>query len=155
MDTKRPTYDTLPEYPLAQGRLASGYAALAERLLASRKGICAIDGMSGVDWGALRAGLQAALTHRQVAFVDVASARLGPEALRRLLADSLDNGDAVFGKLYAGHLIDFFDAGALAQLRRQALPVVFGNVAPRPWRGVGRRRRVRSRVPRQTAGHPQ
>src|SRR5215472_6357221 len=77
--------------------------------------------MSGVSWDSLQAGLQEALAAYQVVFVDVAEARLEGEAVRLLLADSLDNGDTVFGKLYDGTMLDFFDSDRLRSLRTRVL----------------------------------
>jgi mannose-6-phosphate isomerase class I len=113
-------YDTLPDYPLVQGKLAAGYPTLAKKLLAGGATTWIIDGMSGVDWNTLRLGLQEALADHPVAFIDVAEARRDTSAVKRLLTDWLDNDDTVFGKLYPGLLADFFDPDALADLRHKA-----------------------------------
>jgi mannose-6-phosphate isomerase class I len=118
------TYDTLPDYPLVEGRLVAGYAALAERLVASGSACWSIDGMSGVNWEALENGLQQALADYRVVFIDTASTRLETEAVREILADFLDNGDVVFGKLYTGKLVDFFDPVAIEVLRQKVLQAV-------------------------------
>jgi mannose-6-phosphate isomerase class I len=76
--------------------------------------------MSGVDWEVVVAGVQQALAGVRVEFIDISQARLRGDAVRRLLADALDNDDVVFGKLYSGGLLDFFNADALQALRRQA-----------------------------------
>jgi mannose-6-phosphate isomerase class I len=112
-------YITIPDYPLPSGRLASGYDALAGRLLSGGP-VWMVDGMSGTDWSALRQGLDAALAGRDVAFIDVSQARIPDQAVTALLAGSLDNGDPVFGKLYDGSLSDFFDPAALTHLRLEA-----------------------------------
>ncbi len=124
METNQEIYDALPGYELPHGQLTAGYQALARRLLASGHSIWLIDGMSGMDWAAPKENLQAALAGHQVTFIDVSSARLNREAIRHLLAGCLDNGDSVFARLYPGHLIDFFDPGGLAELRRQAQQAV-------------------------------
>jgi mannose-6-phosphate isomerase class I len=115
------TYNTLPTYPLAEDRLFAGYEALAQLLINSGIKLWTIDGMSGVAWDALLAGLQRALAGYHIAFIDVAYARLEAETMRDLLAQSLDNGDVVFGKLYSGNLVDFFDPDMLRNMRDQAL----------------------------------
>ena len=114
-------YDTLPAYPLAEGHLLAGYAALGQRLVNSGTNLWTIDGMSGVAWDILQAGLQEALAAYRVVFIDVAGARLEDEAVRRLLADSLDNGDVVFGRLFQGNLLDFFDPDGLRTVRSRIL----------------------------------
>src|SRR5258708_19822892 len=118
------TYDTLPDYPLVEGQLIAGYAALAERLVVSGSACWSIDGMSGVNWEALENGLQQALADYRVVFIETASARVEAEAVREILADFLDNGDVVFGKLYTGKLVDFFDPVALEVLRQKVLQAV-------------------------------
>ena len=114
------SYDTLPSYALQSGKLASGYDKLAKRLISKDFTIWIIDGMSGVDWDVLQYGLQAALKGHDAAFIDCSSARLGPRETKKLLTDWLDNDDAVFGKLYPGGLIDFFDPQELEGLRQRA-----------------------------------
>jgi mannose-6-phosphate isomerase class I len=114
--------------------LFAGYAALGQRLVNSGTSLWTIDGMSGVDWDMLRAGLQEALAAYRVVFIDVAGARLEDEAVRQLLADSLDNGDVVFGRLFQGNLLEFFDpdrlrtvrSRVLAEIHRAELVVCFG-----------------------------
>ena len=124
MLTEITAYDTFPGYPLAEGRLRAGYAALGQRLANSSVRLWTIDGMSGVAWDILQLGLQEALAAYRVVFIDVAEARLEGEAVRQLLADSLDNGDVVFGKLYQGNLLDFFDPDRLRNVRNRVLEEV-------------------------------
>jgi mannose-6-phosphate isomerase class I len=130
MLTEITAYNTFPDYPLAEGRLLAGYAALGQRMVSSptlyRGGVrlWTIDGMSGVAWDLLQVGLQQALAAYRVVFIDVAEARLEGEAVRRLLADALDNGDVVFGKLYQGNLLDFFDPDRLRNTRNRVLEEV-------------------------------
>jgi len=118
------TYNTIPAYQLEEGHLHAGYAGLGERLVNSGFRLWMIDGMSGVAWDILQAGLQEALAAYGVVFIDVAEARLEGETVRRRLSDSLDNGDTVFGKLYAGNLLDFFDPDRLRSLHTQVLDEV-------------------------------
>src|SRR6266852_8729777 len=124
MLTEITAYDTFPDYPLAEGHLLAGYAALGQRLANSGVGLWTIDGMSGIAWDILQAGLQEALAAYRVVFIDIAEARLESEAVKRLLADSLDNGDVVFGKLYQGNLRDFFDPDKLRNVRNRVLEEV-------------------------------
>ncbi|HET7377600.1 MAG TPA: class I mannose-6-phosphate isomerase [Anaerolineae bacterium] len=119
MEIHQETYDTVPGYDVPRGQLAAGYAALAEQLLFADAPIWLIDGMSGVDWPALHSGLQTALGHRSVEWIDVAVARKETAAIKQLLAPYLDNRDQVFGKLYDGNLIEFFDEQGLEQLRER------------------------------------
>ncbi len=120
MEIHQETYDTVPGYDVPRGQFDAGYAALAERLLSVDAPIWLIDGMSGVDWSALHSGLQLALADRFVEWIDVSVARKSTAAIQELLAKCLDNNDSVFGKLYDGGLIDFFDPRILDNLREQA-----------------------------------
>jgi mannose-6-phosphate isomerase class I len=124
MLSENTTYNTIPAYQLEEGHLHAGYAALGERLVNSGFRFWMIDGMSGVAWDRLQAGLQKALAAYGVVFIDVAEARLEGETVRRRLSDSLDNGDIVFGKLYAGNLLDFFDPDRLRSVHTQVLDEV-------------------------------
>jgi mannose-6-phosphate isomerase class I len=131
MLTEIAAYDTFPAYPLDEDHLLAGYTALGERLVNRGRqpgglssSLWIIDGMSGVAWDRLQAGLQEALAAYQVVFIDVAEARLEAEAVRPLLADSLDNGDVVFGKLYQGNLRDFFDPDRLGNVRKRVLEAI-------------------------------
>lgn len=127
MHTEFARYNTLPDYPLAEGQILGGYPALARHLLAGDFRLWIFDGMSGVAWGRFQAGLQEVLSGEQIYFLDVAQARRSPDALRSLLAESLDNGDSVFGKLYEGDLLDFFLPESLDALREQALAALQTN----------------------------
>ncbi len=113
------SYDTLPSYELQSGKLASGYDRLAECLLSKGFTVWIIDGMSGADWDVLKRELQTALKGHHAAFIDVSSARLGAREIQKLLTNWLDNDDAVFGKLYPGNLVDFFDSQGLEGLRQR------------------------------------
>ena len=118
-------YITIPDYPLESGQLASGYRALAARLVAGGS-VWMVDGMSGTNWAALRAGLEDALAGHAVTLIDVSSARVSADDVRTLLAGSLDNGDSVFAKIYEGTMSDFFDPRALQLLREEALRAAEG-----------------------------
>jgi len=75
-------HSPLPDYPLAEGRSATGFESFAQRLLKGNAKVWLIDGTSGMDWRALRANLQAALDGHTVVFLDVhAPRRL--DAIRR------------------------------------------------------------------------
>ena len=124
MEIHQAPYDTVPGYDVPRGQLAAGYAALAERLLLADVPIWLIDGMSGVDWPALRRGLQSALADRSVQWIEVGVARRETARIKRLVAPDLDNHDHVFGKLYDGNLVDFFDPQALERLRQRAREAV-------------------------------
>src|SRR5712692_6519559 len=124
MLTEITAYNSFPDYPLAEGRLLAGYAAFGQRLVNSSVRLWTIDGMSGVAWDILQAGLQEALAAYRVVFIDVAQARLEGEAVRQLLADALDNDDVVFGKLYQGSLLDFFYPDRLRIVRNRVLEEV-------------------------------
>ncbi len=70
MLTEITAYDTFPTYPLAEGHLLAGYAAFGQRLVNTSVRLWTIDGMSGVAWGILQAGLQEVLAAYRVVFID-------------------------------------------------------------------------------------
>ncbi|MCC7206349.1 MAG: hypothetical protein IT323_03530, partial [Anaerolineae bacterium] len=112
--------DSAPGYPLAGGSLAAGYGALAARLWADgAPHVWRIDGMTGVDFGALERGLQRAFGGASVRFFRADMARLPDEASRARL-----DGDPEFGRLYRGALADVFDPAALAHIAQAARQAV-------------------------------
>jgi mannose-6-phosphate isomerase class I len=118
---KTTIYDAFPDYPLAEGHVCEGYAQLARYLAHSGMRLWMIDGMSGVAWDIFQAGLQDALAGYRAVFINVAEARLEEDAVKERLADGLDNGDSIFGRLYEGSLLDFFADNRLSRLRARAL----------------------------------
>jgi mannose-6-phosphate isomerase class I len=131
MPAERPTmpagaYNLYPAHDLGPGRIARGYAALAEALALSTggQGVATIEGYPGVLWAPFREGLQAALTAAgmTVTWTDISVALLPEPVLARCLAPYLGGDDPVFGHSFPGGLGDFFDPAALAALQPPATP---------------------------------
>src|SRR5258708_4971644 len=74
--TEIETYNILPHYPLAEGHLLVGFAALGQWILHSGATLWTIDGMSGIDWAVILVGLQQELAGYQVAYINIDKARL-------------------------------------------------------------------------------
>jgi mannose-6-phosphate isomerase class I len=120
------SYDPNPRYPLAGGEVEQGFGALAAAVVRGQPRRLAIDGPATVSWNTFAAGLDAALGGRGVTTELVDSRRfLAPwEEIRRRTAESVLPGDPVFGRIFAGSLVDLFDG--LAYGTDADLLVIFG-----------------------------
>lgn len=133
-------YDIYPGFSIGPGKIASGYAALAERLVGQRHVI--IEGYSGVFWDVLQTNLNAALQAQgvQVAWVDVGQALKPVETLEAMIAPFLGGDDPIFGTRFTGTLADFFDLEKLARLRPDPaapLTILYGpGAALAGWEGL-------------------
>lgn len=116
-------YDRFPTYPLPDGQIQSGYAALAaivaERVRTGARAI-AIDGFAGIEWSGLRNQLAAALEPYRLALEwrDTASALLPEAEILEHIAEYLGGDDPLFGRLCESELIEFFDPDRLRALGR-------------------------------------
>lgn len=111
------TYNLYPGFPVASGALLVGFSALAQQI--AGQAVVVIDGYGGVDWLALRAGLDAALRQQGIraAWLDVQTALLPEAQLDAMLAPFLGGDDPLFGTRFSGTLADFFDSSRLSALR--------------------------------------
>jgi mannose-6-phosphate isomerase class I len=121
----RGRFEPFPAFTPSEGTVEAGYEALAERIVtAMPQGlrVLALDGFHGVDWGALRDGLDAALAARGVeaAWWPMADALAAPEALAARIAPFLGGDDPIFGTHFPLGPDVFFDAARLAALRVEA-----------------------------------
>ena len=125
-------YQLFPTHPLPPGAVEAGYVPIAEAVdaaLATGRPV-AIDGVAGVFWGDVIAGLREGMTDPDsVHWIDVRTAMLGPREIDAMLAPSLPD-DPIFGHRYPGELEDFFEVDAWARLA-EGLPttrptVLFG-----------------------------
>ena len=126
-------YDIYPAHDLGPGRIRRSIDALAAALLSATdgRGSLTLDGFPGVLWQDLRDRLTAAWAAQgvQAAWIDVADALLSQDELDRKLAPFLGGDDPVFGKVFRGELIEFFDAAKLKSLQSvdgPGLRVVYG-----------------------------
>ena len=122
-------YDIYPAFPIGDGRLAAGFAALADQLRQQRRVV--LDGYVGVLWDDLRDELD--LVFRQqgvtVHWCDVRTAHLPEADIDALVEPFLGGNDPIFGTRFTGSLADFFDAGELAALEPASdadLSIVYG-----------------------------
>lgn len=133
-------YDIYPGFDIGPGRIAAGYAALAERLAGHR--LVMLDGYGGVFWENLRAQLDAQLAQRglRVAWRDVSAALHSSASIERLVAPFLGGDDPLFGTRFTGALSDFFDAARLRAISPDPdanISIVYGcGAALSGWEGL-------------------
>ena len=110
-------YDLYPGFPIGPGKIALGYAALADQLSAARRVV--IDGYPGVLWENFRHNLDQALIRRgvRVAWRSAAEALWPAAQINALVAPFLGGDDPLFGRRFSGSLSDFFDMAKLRGLR--------------------------------------
>lgn len=115
-------YDTLPAFPLAEGRIDKGYAALAA-LIADKipQGlrVLVIDGFPGVGWDVFLAGLQAGLLRLDIhaGLLRFDAALADPAAREAALRPFLGGEDRLFGKHWPYGPEIFFDPVRVEELR--------------------------------------
>jgi len=122
-----PTYRTQPIHTMPNFVVGEGYEVLAARVCeriaaAGPRPLIVIDGFVGTQWAAFIAHLRAALGDVGVAacWRSTVDCFLPPSRIDALLAPVLTD-DPVFGRLYHGHLEEWWDAGRVETLRRTAL----------------------------------
>ncbi len=121
----RGVFDPFPAFTPSEGRIESGYDALAARIAeAVPEGlrVLALDGFHGVDWERLRAGLGAALAERGIApaWWPAAGALAEAEVIAENIAPFLGGDDPLFGTHFPLGPDVFFDPERLAALRIEA-----------------------------------
>ena len=115
-------YRVFPTHALPSGTVDAGYAPIAQAIDAALEAgrPVAIDGVAGVFWDDVIAGLREGMREPDsVRWIDVRTAMLDPHEIDAMLAPSLPD-DPVFGHRYPGELADFFDCGARARLAEMA-----------------------------------
>jgi len=121
MPARKPTssdrYDIYPAFPLASGRIALGYDALAKQLHGQSRIV--IDGYAGVHWDELRKGLDAALMRqgKRTSWASTTLALKPRVELDVLVGPFLGGNDPLFGTRCTLALRDFFDESLLAKLQ--------------------------------------
>lgn len=122
-------YDIYPVFPIGEGKIASGFTVLAEKI--SNEETVVIDGYGGVLWGEFHAGLETALHDlgKQAHWVDICTA-MKPEAEIDLLVEPYLGGkDPIFGTRCNMELADLFDLMEVEKLSRDSdaeLNIIFG-----------------------------
>ena len=109
-------YDIYPAFPVGPGQIRLGFGALAERLATARQMV--IDGYPGVLWESFRAQLDSELKQlgRRTTWRSMAEAMRPAEQIEAFVAPYLGGDDPLFGRGFAGALLDFFDAERLRAL---------------------------------------
>ncbi len=126
-------YDIYPTIPLVQGRVKEGFASFAQFLKHLNRSSIVIDGNTGVHWDDVILLIQKECTEigLQPLFFDV-SAGLKPEKeIEEILEPNMGGNDPVFGKLFDGELIDYFDENCISKIQppQKTLSVLYGTGA--------------------------
>ncbi len=121
------TYRIEPIHTMPNFTVGEGYEALAARVreriaAAGPRPLIIIDGFAGTQWTAFITRLRAALDDAGVAacWRSTANCFLPSARIDALLAPILTD-DPVFGRIYHGHLEEWWDAERVETLRRTAL----------------------------------
>jgi len=121
-----PMYRTQPIHTMPDFIVGEGYEALAARVreriaAAGPRPLIVIDGFAGTQWTSFIARLRAALDDAGVAacWRSTADCFLPASRIDTLLAPILTD-DPVFGRIYHGHLEEWWDAERVETLRRTA-----------------------------------
>lgn len=123
-------FDIYPDFPLSDGQIEAGYAALAAIIAAKlREGArwVVIDGFGGVLWATLQREVDAELVRMNVSinWRDAAACFLPDAVLTEKYAENLGGADPLFGKLCEDDLGGFFDGKKLYELAAaDDLPVI-------------------------------
>ncbi|MBA2469660.1 MAG: class I mannose-6-phosphate isomerase [Chloroflexia bacterium] len=117
-------YDAAPTFPIASGQIETGYEPLARTIAAAaRNGVrrFAFDGFGGVPWEHLTSALDARCRPLGVtlAWRDIRDCLLDQPELDARIEPCLGGDDPLFGKLFDGTLLDFFDADRLQAIANQ------------------------------------
>ncbi len=115
-ETSVDAYEIYPAHNIGNGKISTGYTALAELLRGSP--IIIVDGIPGVLWDKFHENFSDVLQKYGVRanFVDVQQAMLSPEKIDGLIAPFMGGDDPLFGFRYPGKLGDFFDPEILQSL---------------------------------------
>nr|WP_281166883.1 ROK family protein [Segetibacter koreensis] len=107
-------YDIFPAFPLSGAFMQTGYATLAEAIKDKKTVI--IEGYSGVFWDEMVSCLNAVLTrqNKKVTWLCSDAGLKSEEEINKMLEPYLGGDDPLFGIIYPGELIDFFDINRLS-----------------------------------------
>jgi len=111
------SYDIYPAFPLSGNSIGTGYAAFADAIKDQQTII--IDGYGGVLWDELVNSLNVVFTslNKKVIWYDAGAAFKSEVEINKMLEPYLGGDDPLFGKIFPGELIDFFDPGKVAAFR--------------------------------------
>ncbi len=123
------SYDIYPAFPLQGNFMGAGYTALAEVIKEHQTVI--IEGYSGVFWDQLVSSLNEVFIKQniKVTWYNSSAAFKSEENINKMLEPYLGSDDPIFGKVYPGELIDFFDCNKLSAFRINAdaeINIIYG-----------------------------
>ena len=123
------SYDIYPAFPLQGNYMGAGYTALAEVIKEHQTVI--IEGYSGVFWDQLVSSLNEVFIKQniKVTWYNSSAAFKSEEDINKMLEPYLGSDDPIFGKVYPGELIDFFDCNKLSAFRINAdaeINIIYG-----------------------------
>jgi mannose-6-phosphate isomerase class I len=110
-------YKMYPYHTLGADKIFSGYASLAQWMLAHP--VVIIDGYGGIIWKEVKQCLQAEFKAKgaRVHWIDVSTCMKKEEAIDEMVAPFLGTSDSVWGTRFNGTLADFFNMNELASLQ--------------------------------------
>ncbi|HKG67288.1 MAG TPA: ROK family protein, partial [Segetibacter sp.] len=113
-DSPKGSYDIYPAFPLSGDFMETGYTALAEAI--KDKQTVIIEGYAGVFWDELVTSLNAFFIkqNKKVTWYCAEAAFKSEEEINEMLEPYLGGDDPIFGTIYPGELIDFFDINKLS-----------------------------------------
>jgi mannose-6-phosphate isomerase class I len=122
------TYDPEPCYPIAGGKVQSGYEALAAAAGRRRPGVLAVDGPAALPWERFIGSLANALVATGVRnrTLDVRASFVPWDEIQRRTAAAELPGDPVFARTFQGSLSELFDRLPSARTSAEELTVLFG-----------------------------
>lgn len=123
------SYDIYPAFPLQGNFMGAGYTALAEVIKEHQTVI--IEGYSGVFWDQLVSSLNEVFVKQniKVTWYNSSAAFKSEEDINKMLEPYLGSDDPIFGKVYPGELIDFFDCNKLSAFQINAdaeINIIYG-----------------------------
>jgi len=126
-------YDIYPTSPLVNGNIKIGFDTFVNFLKKLKSNKIILDGNSGIHWGDLISSIRNALSEVNIfaVFYDASAALKSEADIDNILKPYLGGEDPVFGKLYGGELIDFFNSNKLKKIRpsSESFNILYGTGA--------------------------
>jgi predicted NBD/HSP70 family sugar kinase/mannose-6-phosphate isomerase class I len=126
-------YDIYPTIPLVQGEIKEGFDTFAQFLKNLNRSSIVIDGNTGIHWEDLIESIQKACAKIGLypLFFDVSAGLKTENEIEKFLEPHLGDDDPIFGKLFDGQLIDYFDEMDISNIQPSPknLSVLYGTGA--------------------------
>ncbi|MFC6997069.1 class I mannose-6-phosphate isomerase [Rufibacter roseus] len=124
-------YDVFPSFKIEDGKIASGFESLADWLSNHKQVI--LDGDPGVCWNDFTKRLAQVLKNKnvQVELINIETALKPEEQVNGMISPYLGGDDPIFGKVFEGSLVDFFDKEKLDAIQpaQEGLTILYGTGA--------------------------